>query len=121
MVTPLSMTVTLPVDPRYVSKARRLLRVFAAGSWIPLDDLALLISEVVTNAMEHAGLGPEDRLSIEAELVDDQSIRVRVHDRGPGIPREYWADRPSRGAGLRVLDKVASAWGSEPGLVWFEL
>jgi anti-sigma regulatory factor (Ser/Thr protein kinase) len=116
-----SLTVLLPVDPRYISKARRLLRVFAAGSWIPLDELALLVSEVVTNAFEHGGLGPDDQLRIEAEL-NDHSILVRVHDRGPGIPEKYRRGAPDlRGSGLRVVDHVASAWGSGPGLVWFQL
>jgi anti-sigma regulatory factor (Ser/Thr protein kinase) len=117
-----ALTVTLPVDPRYISKARRLLRVFAAGSWIPLDELALLVSEVATNAIEHAGLGRDDRLRIEAELLDDQSILVRVHDGGPGIPEEYRSGSPDlRGAGLGIVDHVASAWGSQPGMVWFQL
>ena len=116
-----SLTVTLPADPRSISKARRLLRVFAGGSWIPLDDLALLVSEVVTNALDHAGLGPDDQLRVEAELNPD-SMLVRIHDGGPGIPEECRSGRSDlRGAGIRILDHVASAWGSQPGLVWFEL
>jgi anti-sigma regulatory factor (Ser/Thr protein kinase) len=116
-----SLTVALPVEPGSVSKARRLLRVFAAGSWVPLDDLALLVSEVLTNSIEHAGLGPDDQLRIEAEL-SQRSILVRVHDGGPGIPEEYRSGRSElRGAGLRILDHIASAWGSQPGVVWFEL
>jgi anti-sigma regulatory factor (Ser/Thr protein kinase) len=116
-----SLTVTLPPNPSSISKARRLLRVFAAGSPVPLDDLALLVSEVATNAIEHAGLGPDDQLRIEAEL-SDHAILVRVHDRGPGILRGRGTGRsePS-GAGLRIVGRIASAWGSQPGLVWFEL
>jgi anti-sigma regulatory factor (Ser/Thr protein kinase) len=122
VVATTSLTVRLPADPGYISKARRLLRVFAAGSLVPLDDLALLVSEVVTNAIDHGGLGPEDQLLIEAELLNGQSIIVRVHDRGEGIPDEQRRGDPELpGAGLRILDHVAAAWGSELGLVWFEL
>jgi anti-sigma regulatory factor (Ser/Thr protein kinase) len=116
-----SLTVTLPANPSSVSKVRRLLRVFAAGSPVPSDDLSLLVSEVVTNAIEHAGLGPDDQLRIDAEL-NRRGILIRVHDRGPGIPEECLRGRSGlRGAGLRIVSHIASAWGSQPGLVWFEL
>jgi anti-sigma regulatory factor (Ser/Thr protein kinase) len=114
--------VALPAGPASVSKARRLLRVFAAGTLAGSYDLDLLVSEVVTNALEHAGLREGDPLRIEARL-SDVSIRVCVYDDGPGIPERVWMRAPDAawGHGLAIVDRLASAWGCQPGMVWFEL
>jgi anti-sigma regulatory factor (Ser/Thr protein kinase) len=105
-----------------VSTARRLLRVFAASSPVSQDDLALLASEVVSNALGHAGLGPRDFVRIEAHYTR-RGLRVSVYDGGPGIGDLPPAGRTAhdRGRGLQIVEQVATAWGSERGMVWFEL
>jgi DNA-binding NarL/FixJ family response regulator len=112
----------LPADPASVRAARALV-VEALGEEADdlLFSLELLTSEVVSNAVQHAGSAPR----IEAHLGPD-TVRVAVYDDDPGMPahRHPDADRPG-GRGLHLLDKVATRWGVEPvgsgKVVWFEL
>lgn len=94
-----------------------------------LQDLLLLATEVVTNAVRHATSGGDD---VEV-LVDVQRERVRleVRDPGPGFePRatpdpSAWPDPDAGGWGLYLVERLAERWGVErrPGgtVVWFEL
>jgi hypothetical protein len=77
------LSVTLPVRAGSRLVARRLLRTFA-GVRVPSDDLALLATEVDTNALEHGGLGPGDVIRVEARLRGG-GLRVTVHDHSPGL------------------------------------
>ena len=115
-----SMTVTLPAVPASVARARRLVGAFAAGSRVRPDDLALLVSEVVTNALQHGRLGVRGLLRVEAELHGD-NLRVVVHDGGPGRKSMVRPDAGGHGHGLRIVNRLAAAWGSGPDTVWFEL
>ena len=91
------------------------------------DDLMLLLSELVTNAVRHSGAGHGAPIHIEIREGDD-SVHVVVTDAGDGF------DRPDRlepdlsrtgGLGLVLVDRLARAWGTrqtaEGSLVWFEL
>jgi len=88
-------------------------------------DVRLLVSELVTNSVQHAQVGPDDsirmKLSIGGEL-----IRVEISDGGPGFeppPDAVVTDR-DRGWGLFFVSQLASRWGVEPGAdgcVWFEI
>lgn len=112
----------LPADPSSVRAARSLV-VEALGEEGEdlLFSLELLISEVVTNAVQHAAAAPR----IEAQLGPD-SVRVAVYDDDPALPkhRQPDAERPG-GRGLHLLDRIATRWGAEPAeggkVVWFEL
>jgi serine/threonine-protein kinase RsbW len=88
--------------------------------------LALLTSEVVTNAVVHGPTGDDDQISLDARLTDDH-VFVQVCDEGsdtePAIGR-----RPdpleAGGHGLRVVERLAAAWGTrldEIRCVWFRL
>jgi anti-sigma regulatory factor (Ser/Thr protein kinase) len=109
------LSVTLPVRAGSRLVARRLLRTFA-GVRVPSDDLALLATEVDTNALEHGGLGPGDVIRVEARLRGG-GLRVTVHDHSPGLG----LGEVPLGPGLRIVDHLAARWSSEPGMVWFEL
>ena len=82
---------------------------------------ALLTSELVTNAVLHAGTP----LSVTLHLLADR-IRVDVADGSATIPavKEYSADAAT-GRGLTLFNTLASGWGVQvvPGgkIVWFEL
>jgi GAF domain-containing protein/anti-sigma regulatory factor (Ser/Thr protein kinase) len=82
---------------------------------------ALLTSELVTNAVLHAGTP----LSVTLHLLADR-IRVDVADGSGTIPavKEYSADAAT-GRGLTLFNTLASDWGVQvvPGgkIVWFEL
>jgi anti-sigma regulatory factor (Ser/Thr protein kinase) len=89
-------------------------------------DLALLTTEVVTNAVRHGPNKPGDEILVR--LVSDGDLRVEVVSPGPGFERRSPvkpdADRV-HGWGLYLLDALASCWGVESDgdrtTVWFEL
>ncbi len=91
-----------------------------------LEVLALLVSEVVTNAVKHAG--PRQR-GIEFSVdVNPTHTRVVVTDGGPGFERAAEPRSPRFGPGgygIFLLDSEASRWGTEHApdgfSVWFEL
>ena len=49
-----------------------------------LEGLQLLVSELVTNSVRHAGMGPDGRIRVRVRLVHD-TIRLEVTDGGPGF------------------------------------
>lgn len=114
--------VLLP-DPSSVAAARGLVRELldGAGRNDLLDDAVLLVSEIVTNALIHAGSSIRVR-----GRVDEQGIRVEVGDAGPHRPalRDY-ADAAGTGRGLALLVELVDDWGvvaEDVGkTVWFAL
>ncbi|MEU3573808.1 ATP-binding protein [Kitasatospora sp. NPDC036755] len=107
-------------------------RALVSWHWLPApdevrraaaEDVLLMVSELVTNACLHAPGGPRElRLSW-----DGARLRVEVADASPVPPRLRPFAGPSRpgGHGLRVVDRLAAAWGSRPEdggkLVWLEV
>lgn len=83
------------------------------------DDLALLVSEVVTNAVRHGGASDDHHVIVEIEAAA-KVIRVRVLDGGRRVPvpREPGADG---GFGLHLVEALAERWGAAPGEIWFEM
>ncbi|MBP0449142.1 ATP-binding protein [Kitasatospora sp. RG8] len=87
------------------------------------QDVLLMVSELVTNACLHAPGGPRElRLSWNGER-----LRVEVTDASPVPPQLRPHADPGRpgGHGLRVVDRLARAWGSLPEgtgkRVWLEV
>jgi anti-sigma regulatory factor (Ser/Thr protein kinase) len=112
------LTLTLPAEPESVRRARRALA--EAGLDPDLHHtVALLTSEVVTNAVRHAAEhGP---LQVAVTFTPGFA-RIEVLDRGPGFDPDVRHD--AQGFGLRLLDKLASRWGVMRGqgtVVWFEV
>jgi anti-sigma regulatory factor (Ser/Thr protein kinase) len=117
----------LPCEPGSVGRARDALDRF--GDHVDerrMGDLRLLVSEVVTNAVRHAGMDPDDTILLEIADGAGGSVRVEVSDSGSGfIPKQRDPDleRPG-GWGLYLVEELADRWGVETGgrtLVWFEL
>lgn len=122
--------VGLPAEPGAVAEARAALGDLAGA--LPehkLDDLRLLVSEVVTNALRHGDAAGRGTIPFVARL-DESLLRVEVSDAGPGFDP---ASRPARSAdakggfGLTLVSRLASRWGCLPGrgdargsTVWFE-
>ena len=72
-----------------------------------VTDAALVVSELVTNAVRHAGT--EMLLALE---LSGGTLTVRVHDHGPGLPRLIPpAERGFGGQGLAIVVQLAQAWG----------
>ncbi|MEU2429218.1 ATP-binding protein [Streptomyces sp. NPDC007861] len=121
----------LPGRTESVARARRLIhermRRWGIGG-DPLDTVALVASELFTNAVVHTA---SDRVLCELrELRDDEGqLRIAVQDQGcpPGEPRLRRISAEERGRGLLLVDAVSSAWGAHdarpgPGrIVWAEL
>jgi anti-sigma regulatory factor (Ser/Thr protein kinase) len=90
----------------------------------------LLTSELVTNSIRHAGLGPDDYIDVVAAW-SGTVLRVIVRDsRSEAAPSEIvpGSIRPAPGGqsgwGLYLVDKLATRWGTNlegsTGF-WFEL
>jgi anti-sigma regulatory factor (Ser/Thr protein kinase) len=123
------MTVDLELEgtPDAAARARRALDRFADHLPEPrLRDLRLLVSELVTNAVRHAGLSDADRIRLLA-MRQGGALRVEVHDPGTGFEPRPPAPDPARasGWGLDLVQELADRWGmdgSGPGTrIWFEL
>jgi anti-sigma regulatory factor (Ser/Thr protein kinase) len=110
---------TLPRSPDSISTARRLVYQHTATLASPQrDDAALMVSELVTNALRY-GIGTI-RLRID---VEPGALRVEVSDQG----NVALAPTPTPGAeggwGLLIVDRLADEWGVLEGStkVWFRL
>ncbi|MBN3932418.1 ATP-binding protein [Streptomyces verrucosisporus] len=86
-----------------------------------MDDLRLLTSEVITNAVVHTG-------STCAVRVRWTGVRVRVEvtDAAPNPPRvENEVLDAESGRGLLLVSALSAAWGTRPDragkVVWFEI
>jgi anti-sigma regulatory factor (Ser/Thr protein kinase) len=82
------------------------------------EDAALLVSELVTNALRHG-----DGAAVLRVVVTESEVQLSVTDSGDAEPRLLPRD-PDRigGLGLVVVDRIAADWGvaSFPGgkTVW---
>ena len=91
-----------------------------------LADVELIVSELATNSVRHAGCKDADELSMEADVQPDR-VRVRLSDPGNGF-EVHQPGPPSNGSaggyGLVLLDRLSDRWGvqRENGFaVWFEV
>ena len=91
------------------------------------DDLLLLLTEVVTNAVRHSGTRAGEPIEVQVHEQED-CVRVEVVDSGHGFePPERLVPDLTRtgGLGLVLVDRISRAWGvrrsSQGATVWFEL
>jgi anti-sigma regulatory factor (Ser/Thr protein kinase) len=115
---------TLDPSPSSPARARRVIHDRAAAWSLPAavgDQLALVGSELVTNAALHA----RTPFTLTLELRDDH-VRISVEDQSsaPVALRHYQPDAPT-GRGLGVVAMLSQAWGVQPTgdgkVVWAEL
>ena len=117
---------SLPANPSSAITARtevtrRLAERLTTGA---LDDVRLLLTELITNSLRHAGMTPGDEIGVKAEL-SDGTVRIEVSDPGRDGPVEV---RPpgahGGGYGLFLVDRLTSQWGvdrRDGTTVWAEL
>jgi anti-sigma regulatory factor (Ser/Thr protein kinase) len=106
-----------------VPAARRFARDQLRGSRCDTETAALLVSEVVTNAVLH---GRSDVFLVVEDRGD--VAYVSVSDASPMPPRVHnFAVESATGRGLRLVDQLARRWGVDPAasgqgkVVWFEV
>jgi anti-sigma regulatory factor (Ser/Thr protein kinase) len=109
------------------SEARR--EIIAGDGAVPAevrDDILLLVSELVTNAVRHGDVGPDGSVRVELQRWP-QHVRVEVIHPGRGFEHEAVPPPSDTGSGwgLVLVDRIADRWGitSRSGVtcVWFEL
>lgn len=121
-----SVALRLQADPASIPEARHAVdRFLGVLDEDLLQDLRLMVSEVVTNSVRHAGLAPSDPIELHI-AVDKERVRVEVHDPGPGFepPGEPATMLRDSGWGLYLVDRLADRWGVSTGrrtTVWFEV
>lgn len=119
-----TLRLTLEPSSSAPRQARRALGEWLEQSTCDVDqrgDLLLVISELVTNAVVHAG----SQFEVVASF-DEGRVRVEVHDSHQAPPVERAADDGDGpgGWGLRLVGEVADGWGWSPTstgkFVWTE-
>jgi anti-sigma regulatory factor (Ser/Thr protein kinase) len=122
------LNLVLTEDIGAAAAARQALREENGSLPTPIrDDVLLLVSELVTNAVRHAGAGPARPLHVQL-LRGPRWVVVSVADEGPGFtwhPTGHPGENESGGWGLFLVDRIADRWGVEcttlGSCVWFEI
>ena len=113
----------LAADPRSSAGARRFveetLRRWDCAE--ALDIVKLLVSELVTNSVIHAGSAAD-----VAVLLKDDALRIEVTDDGGGrVDPRRAADDATSGRGMELVASMSSSWGVDVSptgkTVWFEV
>jgi len=113
----------LPALPSSAGEARRLLRDALPGesSEEAVDAAALALSEIVTNALVHAGTPMRLRV-----ILAPSAVRVELADGSVHLPlpRDY-SQAAGTGRGLHLVTEVVDQWGAHHDdygkVVWFEI
>jgi two-component sensor histidine kinase len=81
-----------------------------------LFDIRLLVSELVTNCVKHARVGPEESIVLNVDI-QDNSVRVSVVDEGPGFePPETPVSEQAAGAcSWSTSCRTRGAWSARTG------
>lgn len=117
----------VPCDPASVAVARRYALDVCRN--VPADvasDVALVVSELVTNAIRH-GAAPVSLCVVPIGGNRNGSIRVEVADANPALagPMREVADDSLGHRGLLLVDRLSRRWGCDPApygkRVWCEL
>ena len=108
----------VPFDPSSVGRARAELREWlrpATGDAPLVDDAALVLSELVTNALRHARPTLANDIGVEMQLAGDR-LHMAVTDGGAEtVPEAASSPQVSPGGrGLFIVGAVADQWWWEP-------
>lgn len=118
LALPEQLQVRLPASPEAASLAGVLVADACRAWQLPqvLHPARLVMFELVTNAVEHAGTDMQVTVSRR-----DEGLHLVVRDRSVVLPRQLPVDpgpagarSDERGAGLHVIEALARAWGARP-------
>jgi two-component sensor histidine kinase len=86
-------------DPRFAVRVSGVTGPIDAG---PATSLALVLTELVHNSLEHA-FGPNDRGTVSVDLTrDTEGLLVIVRDDGRGLPADF-DPATTKGLGLSIV------------------
>jgi DNA-binding NarL/FixJ family response regulator len=114
----------LPADVRSAGAARRMVRRALEG-WCDddlIDDIALCVSELVTNAVVHASSAPRVLVHVRPTV-----IHIEISDDSEALPVLRGAGpQDTSGRGMAILGTLSERWGSyrRSGggkTVWFDV
>ncbi|MEW2632478.1 ATP-binding protein [Streptomyces sp. NPDC048389] len=106
-----------PAHPASVRRARHAVAASLPHGLRPHlgDDLGLLTSELVTNAIRHGACGEDGDLVELVMWPADGHYWLAVSDPGPGKPALAHPDTTSEcGRGLILVNSLATAWTVRP-------
>lgn len=107
-----ALRIEVPLDLAAVDGVRTQVVELAVGwGFVELEDLEVVTSELVTNAIVHAG-SPS---VVEVRLVDPDCVEVTVTDTDPEPPvKRIPYEQHTRGLGLHIVDALCADWGVRP-------
>ena len=125
MSVQLRRTMELPCELKSVTIARHFVRNALVECGLPqlADDAQLGVSELVANAVRHAGT------PVELTLEIDRGVLIAVRDRHPELRRPSFG-RPvdafaENGRGLQLVAAISEDWGisarGDGKVIWFVL
>jgi two-component sensor histidine kinase len=120
-----AVALIVAADPEGPAAARNAVGAGLAGHVADdvLRDVRLLVSELVTNAVRHAGLATDGVVRISAEVTGG-ILRLEVDDAGMAGTVAARPPTSDGGFGLHLVEALAHRWGvSREGFtrVWVEL
>jgi anti-sigma regulatory factor (Ser/Thr protein kinase) len=117
-------SIELDAVPESAAEARHFIATMLEvwGCDDPEQVVGLLTSEVVTNAIQHAG----GQIRVHAALGEDGTMRVETFDESPDVPLVRCTDpHATSGRGILIIQGLARRWGVDAcashKVVWFEL
>jgi anti-sigma regulatory factor (Ser/Thr protein kinase) len=116
----------LPAEPHSAKVARDAVAGLDGHLGAVFGDVVLVISELVTNSVRHAGLDASEPVQLSVR-VEGEKVRVAVRDPGPGFTPPPAPSDPAHigGWGLVLVEQLAERWGvdhdGQANVVWCEL
>jgi anti-sigma regulatory factor (Ser/Thr protein kinase) len=128
MNDPVQLDLTVDAAPTAAREARHAVARRGLVSSGREPTLLLLVSELVSNCVRHAGLDRDERIRLRARC-DEACAYVEVCDAGRSgrVParRAHQDALEPGGLGLVLVDEMADRWGvasnDDETCVWFEL
>jgi serine/threonine-protein kinase RsbW len=102
------VNLTLPAEPASVPTFRRRASQFAVEQGVGEDvvaDVALAVSEAVTNAVKYANVAGEEGVVELSALAEGDWLEVRVRDRGEGFGK---GSSDGLGLGLAIIARLCA-------------
>lgn len=108
-------SITLVNEPLLASMARTFVSVLVKewGYEANAADVALIVSELFTNAVVHTRDQPDSRIKVCLHL-RGSVLRVEVHDGTDKVPEPRAASPGAEsGRGLHIVEAIAVGWGCD--------